>query len=61
VKAVDRQAFAWNPSIVGAKSEDTVLVSARGVEVLTATSKDWPTIEGKCPAGSLARAGVLQL
>jgi Xaa-Pro aminopeptidase len=60
-RVVDNQAFAWNPSVVGAKSEDTVLVTAKGVEVLTAASKDWPTVEGKCPAGSLRRAGVLMM
>jgi len=34
----ERGAFAWNPSIAGgAKSEDTVLVTADGVEVITRT------------------------
>jgi hypothetical protein len=35
-------AFAWNPTIQGAKSEDTVLVTENGFEVLTATG-EWPT------------------
>lgn len=35
------QAFAWNPSIAGVKSEDTILVQSQGVEVLTATAR-WP-------------------
>lgn len=40
------QAYAWNPSITGAKSEDTVLISESGHEVLTAIA-GWPvyTIE----------------
>lgn len=37
------QAFAWNPSISGVKSEDTVLVQESGTAVLTATP-DWPKI-----------------
>ena len=35
-------AYAWNPTVEGAKSEDTVLVTEDGFEVLTATG-DWPT------------------
>ena len=38
------QAFAWNPSIAGTKSEDTILVTEFGPEVLSATP-DWPTRE----------------
>ena len=37
------QAFAWNPSAPGAKIEDTVLVTADGIEVLTADDA-WPAI-----------------
>jgi Xaa-Pro aminopeptidase len=44
----DGQAFAWNPSITGTKSEDTILVTASGHEILTATG-DWPTVA--TPAG----------
>ncbi|WP_256301332.1 M24 family metallopeptidase [Haloarchaeobius salinus] len=36
------QGYAWNPTVRGAKSEDTVLVTADGFEVLTRTD-DWPT------------------
>ena len=36
------QGYAWNPTVAGAKSEDTHLVSADGVELLSATG-DWPT------------------
>jgi hypothetical protein len=35
------QAFAWNPTAPGAKVEDTVLVTAGGIEVLT-TDARWP-------------------
>ncbi|WP_438854249.1 M24 family metallopeptidase [Agromyces sp. M3QZ16-3] len=37
------QAFAWNPTAVGAKVEDTVLVGAGGIEVLTVDPR-WPTV-----------------
>jgi Xaa-Pro aminopeptidase len=39
-------AYAWNPTVQGAKSEDTVLVSADGYEVLTATG-EWPTLDAE--------------
>ncbi|WP_137285100.1 M24 family metallopeptidase [Halorussus salinisoli] len=35
-------AYAWNPTVQGAKSEDTVLVTEDGFEVLTDTGR-WPT------------------
>lgn len=35
-------AYAWNPTIRGAKAEETVLVADDGVEVLTKTG-NWPT------------------
>jgi Xaa-Pro aminopeptidase len=55
----DRQAFAWNPSTTGIKSEDTVLCTDDGVEVLTAHSAEWPTVTGTFEGKELARADVL--
>ena len=40
----DHQAFGWNPTITGTKSEDTILAHATGVEILTVDSR-WPMIE----------------
>ncbi|WP_134671235.1 M24 family metallopeptidase [Halorussus marinus] len=37
-------AYAWNPTVAGAKSEDTVVVADGGFEVLTDTGR-WPTTE----------------
>jgi hypothetical protein len=42
----DRQAFAWNPTVMGAKVEDTVIVLGERIENITATA-DWPTIPVK--------------
>lgn len=36
-------ALAWNPSVVGAKIEDTVLLTEKGLEVLT-TDPVWPVV-----------------
>ncbi|MFT4307169.1 MAG: peptidase M24 [Microbacterium sp.] len=36
------QAFAWNPTAPAAKAEDTVLIGAAGVEVLTVDER-WPS------------------
>ena len=38
------QAFAWNPSAPAAKVEDTVIVDADGIRVLTA-DPDWPSTQ----------------
>jgi antitoxin VapB len=37
------QAFAWNPTITGSKVEETCIVSAEGVEVIT-TTPGWPQL-----------------
>ena len=60
VKVLENQAFAWNPSIVGAKSEDTMLCTARGIEVLTQPSAEWPSVTGEGRDGALPRAGILE-
>ena len=55
-KVAVHQAYAWNPSAVGAKCEDTVLVGENGkLTVLTKTSKNWPTVK----VGSLLRPDIL--
>jgi Xaa-Pro aminopeptidase len=40
----ENTALAWNPSLPGAKIEDTVLTSAAGIEILT-VDPSWPTVE----------------
>ncbi|ADD04222.1 peptidase M24 family protein [Natrialba magadii ATCC 43099] len=52
---VEPMAYAWNPTIEGAKSEDTVLLADGEFEVLTATD-NWPTttVEAVASAGDAA-------
>jgi hypothetical protein len=61
IKVLENQAFAWNPSVIGAKSEDTVLCTSAGIEFLTAPSPQWPQIEVAVGGKTLARAGALVL
>ena len=49
---------AWNPSITGTKSEDTVLIKPDGHEILTAAI-DWPTQTVETPLGSMQRCQIL--
>ena len=55
---VNHQAFAWNPSIRGAKAEDTVLLSDGKIEWLTATPS-LPVIEASVNGTVYPAAGVL--
>lgn len=50
----ENHAFAWNPSAPGAKVEDTVLVTSRGIDVLTADPR-WPAVIRGGLARPLAR------
>ncbi len=59
VKVLENQAFAWNPSIVGIKCEDTTLCTAGGTEILTACSKKWPRTVGHFGKQELSRPDVL--
>ncbi|HEU4321696.1 MAG TPA: M24 family metallopeptidase [Roseiflexaceae bacterium] len=53
------QAFAWNPSIAGVKSEDTVLVGDGGAEVLSATGT-WPLYEIQHGGATIGRPAILE-
>jgi Xaa-Pro aminopeptidase len=55
----ENQAFAWNPSIAGTKSENTIIVTSNGIEVLTAHSTNWPSVQGSHGQATLSRAGIL--
>jgi len=58
VAVLTDQAFAWNPSITGTKSEDTILCLQDGPEIM-GMSDDWPVIEGEWKGQKLPRADIL--
>ena len=53
------QVFAWNPSITGVKSEDTILVGEKSNEILTEMA-DWPTIDIKVGNQIIKRPAILE-
>jgi len=53
------QVYAWNPSIAGVKSEDTILVVNDGYEVLTDTD-DWPYYEIEVAGQAIRRPAILE-
>jgi len=54
------QAYAWNPSIAGTKSEDTILVGRDGNEVLTAID-GWPMISVDVNGVQFQRPAILEI
>lgn len=52
------QGLAWNPSLQGAKAEDTALLRDGSIEILTATP-DLPVIESEAGGAVYRSAGVL--
>jgi antitoxin VapB len=55
---LDNQAFAWNPSIRGGKTEDTVILHGGKIEYLT-TTPELPVIEASVNGKVYLSAGVL--
>ena len=52
------QVFAWNPSITGCKSEDTILIGEDRNEILSST-EGWPTIPVDINSQVIERPAVL--
>jgi Xaa-Pro aminopeptidase len=52
------QVYAWNPSIAGVKSEDTILVGDQANEVLT-VMPDWPVIDVQIGSQYIKRPSIL--
>ena len=52
------QAFAWNPSITGTKSEDTIIATPEGPEIIS-LSPDFPTIEVTIEGKKFRRSEIL--
>jgi antitoxin VapB len=55
-----QQAFAWNPSLDGAKVEDTILLHNGSIEVITRTS-ELPSVETLVDGTKYSSAGVLRI
>ena len=53
------QAYAWNPSIAGAKSEDTILVGEQTNEILTEMN-GWPATEIQIGDQMIKRPAILE-
>lgn len=54
------QAFAWNPSITGTKSEDTLLVGSERNQLISQTGK-WPTTPYCASGQTWPRCDILQV
>jgi antitoxin VapB len=54
------QVYAWNPSITGAKSEDTILIGEHENKVISAIS-DWPTVSIEVGNQTIDRPSILVL
>lgn len=54
------QALAWNPSVVGCKSEDTILLTEQGFEILT-QAQNWPMIRVEIGKHTIPRPAILEL
>ena len=57
-KIVPNQAFAWNPSITGTKTEDTILATTGGARILSA-SANWPLVEIESLGRNIPRPAIL--
>lgn len=53
------QAFAWNPSLPGVKSEDTYLTTPAGLQLLSPTP-DLPALEAEAGGRSFSRPAILE-
>ncbi|HEX8992478.1 MAG TPA: M24 family metallopeptidase [Anaerolineales bacterium] len=54
------QAYAWNPSIAGVKSEDTMLVGEEHNEILTAIPR-WPVTKVNLRGQTIERPAILEV
>ncbi len=57
-RVLANQAYAWNPSITGTKSEDTILATPKGPRIITA-AQDWPMVAAGAGGLSLPRPDIL--
>ena len=55
----ENQAFTWNPSLTGTKSEDTILASSKGLEMIT-RPMSYPTLSVMVDGTSFVRPDILE-
>jgi len=54
------QVYAWNPSITGTKSEDTILIGESGNEILTRIP-GWPALTVEVDGTAFERPAILEI
>ncbi len=54
----ENQAFAWNPSITGTKSEDTI-ITTEGKPIIITEDKNWPLLKIEIDDGEFLRPDIL--
>jgi Xaa-Pro aminopeptidase len=54
------QVYAWNPSITGTKSEDSIIVEGEGFSILTKIP-GWPTLSIETQGQSIERPAILEI
>ena len=54
----ENQAFAWNPSITGTKSEDTIIARADQTEIISG-ALNWPMVRVEYQGQQIARPDIL--
>jgi Xaa-Pro aminopeptidase len=59
-QVLNGQVYAWNPSITGVKSEDTILVEPEGNRILT-TMPDWPMTAVNVNGIEIPRPSILEI
>ena len=55
----ENQAFTWNPSLKGTKSEDTILAGSKGLEMIT-RAMSYPTLAMTVEGISFVRPDILE-
>lgn len=55
----ENQAFTWNPSLTGTKSEDTILATSKGLEMIT-RPMSYPTLSMMVEGTSFVRPDILE-
>ena len=57
----ENQSIAWTPTLPGVRTGDTVLLTAKGPEMLTQIQGDWPKLVGHHGGQTMPRPDVLVL